>query len=321
MRWLKTLLLLTLILAVVNGGLLYNLYRIDRSAHYLDETMVDRTVSLLAQSGITVDKGRIPRKITVLPLCEGKIEGEWEDYDLRIAMRLSGDSVAENFSLHMMVNGLKISNSVSGDQFVFYDGDRLSFSYQREGNEVWQDALDAFMQDESRAQYRALTESETDRARRQLGSALGYGTDEKKKEQFSLRVEEGYRTPDGAYSVLRCVQLFDGFAISNCEAVFLLSGGRILCASGAMLLIGSVNDYAVTLRDQLNILFSEREEQPSPADDESQTDGETVLERMELLYSVSFSSDFKTVYLIPAWRMTYRDGSVSVRSALDGSRL
>jgi len=135
MKWIRILLFMSLLLAAVNGYLLYSIHNMYRSVNYLDEEMITDTVELLSRSGIDVSPRIIPEKITQRQVWEGSLGESWEEYCLQAAMLLSGSRGTDRFSLHMMVNGLNVTDTESGDRFAFYDSDLFSFRFLGGGRE------------------------------------------------------------------------------------------------------------------------------------------------------------------------------------------
>jgi len=312
MKWIRILLFMSLLLAAVNGYLLYSIHNMYRSVNYLDEEMITDTVELLSRSGIDVSPRIIPEKITQRQVWEGSLGESWEEYCLQAAMLLSGSRGTDRFSLHMMVNGLNVTDTESGDRFAFYDSDLFSFRFLGGGREEFTPAAEGILSGELPDGLAPLNEHQRESAARTVAGLLDFSGEE----GFTFTAEQAWT--DGQFTYVLGSQRYAGEEIHGCRALFLLESNKILWAGGRMLFARVEQGYRIALYDQLNILFYEKQSAAARTDGETGQPPRRTIENMETLYGVSWNSEHTTFYLIPSWRLVYADGEHSVRSALSG---
>ena len=133
MKWIKITAVFAFLLLVVNVFLLYNLSNQYANTSMIDSKTIDNTVLLLKKADIYISENLIPRKKPDYKIFEGAFFTNLEEYYINTAMLLSGNKVTDDFTLHMINNGIKIKANNNGEVFEFFNDNIFSFQYSKNG--------------------------------------------------------------------------------------------------------------------------------------------------------------------------------------------
>lgn len=327
MNWNKIKTFLIALLLCVNVYLLYMLNAQYRINYLIDPDMKRDTIELLADSGIAVEDATIPNRLISCSVYESAYGDSYYETVLRAV------SGTEDYSLHMMTNGIKCIVGSSGDVYEFYDSPQFSMKYIAGGTEnedAWYEALFEKLPLDyaSSAGDSSVSAGNLKKNRlRKIAEAFlspsdEYAADgENSVSDVSLGIKAAYYDKESKKYVVYAYQICEDCAIEDGDIRLILSGGitggNVEYASGTVVWLVGANKYSSELIDQLNILFKEREYSESEGDE---TDGETrTITSVASEYCVNWNAQRDTFYLIPAWRIEYLSGITRIHNAINGA--
>lgn len=310
-KTLKTLLIVLLCVVDIFLGVL--LYSQRRAFSQTDGEVIENAVELLDRGGIGVsadELSRLPGEVSVLFCTEN---GTGTDESLPpIVTSLCGDGVAENFSRHMITNGIRIVHS-GGEIFEFYsDGEngapgRTELLYLSGEEEPGPAAIFASGTE--------LGEKSGKKAAALLGELLlPSGKDRKNRIAF----ETVAASEDGEGNIaLTAVETADGVLIDGCAVTCVIRGDRVTYLSGGLVCFSASEEYTAEMSDRIGVLFAEmRDYLPQSGRERLE------VKSCEMVYTpLSAPSDGGSAagyYLIPSWKIEY-DGDIARKiNAING---
>jgi len=315
MKWLKITMLFTIILAVVNAFLGYNIYRQYVIENQIDMTARNDTVALMKNSGINVTQDMIGIRKPSLLLCEFDFFEDYEEYCSRAAMIISGESVSENLTSHMINNGIKIIASESGDVFEFYDGNVFSFMYAAGGNTEWE----KYESEEDDIRLGKLYPSDSG-SYKKYSSIISEDMFENNidlyppDDSFGIAVDEVYRDNKSESVIVYFRQTYSGYPIHKMDAFAVICGEEVVYAKGSLIIGGIGKSYSSVLYDQINILLIEKNYLDFVGK-EAEIMNITALDEV---YTLFWNQERTKFYMIPSWNIQY-DWQIShIRNMVDG---
>lgn len=324
MYWNKIKSMLILLFAAVDIFFLFNLYRQYMNQNYIDERVLTNTATLLADAGISVADDAIPDRLFE----ENVVECLYgEDYYEKIFQNLGGgDDYSSFIKTGALGQGMKFTSDANNITAEFYSGFYLRYVYgdvQTRESEL-SDYLTALSginpdgMDSMDEKILSKLESVGNRQLRALSRILG----KLKLAEGDSDIEVKFVIEACAYDavhnryLINCREYVENIAVCDSSALAIVEDGELIWLSGKVLFFEISGSYTTDLYDQVNILFDEK------AYVEEHADEITVpceILKMDIVYCVSWYSGGDLYYLIPAWRVAYSDGSVRIRSAMNGS--
>lgn len=302
MKWLKSSLVLLLILLTANAFLGYNIIRQHVNANYLNEEAVNNAVKIFVDSGIEITPEQIPLKKPDLMIgVSQKFDGA-EDYYIKCAGKINGRGVSDSMTQHMINNGVRIIDNAYGEYFEFYEN---SFSF------VYSTSSDLSAYDEHLSVFNSEEQSGGVKNEKELVSLINdrlLG----KNEKYSLELISSAAFDD--IVCLKLTQQYNGLPLVGCEIECVLAEDDIEFIRGALVFIDIEKSYTADLIDALNIMFEEKEAHDQSADPKNTLTVESVL----TAYCPVFNSGSSEIYLVPAWRIEYMGNISNVRSMING---
>lgn len=284
-------------LIAVNVYLGIQLYVRQNGNDLLTPETVTDTVTLLADSGITVSEQLIPRRNPQIQVYEAEIPADINEYYRSIVQARSG-VMAESLRMHMMVNGIRITVRETNDLYEFYTSDLLSF-YFCDGSYLEQDPIGQIAQSEIELHKTDDPALELYLNEALFGLTFQQLSNVEEAGYYGVRIIEGAETQDGYY-VLRCGQQMDGIMIKGCTAVCIMYENRLIAAQGSLIFARHSAGYSVSYSDAVNMLLTVRAARRASGVIEP-----TEITDISNLYCVNWSTNRRIMYLIPAWKITY----------------
>lgn len=322
MNWSKVKNVLIILMAAADIFLGISLAVQYRSNHYIDSDTIASTVELLQDGGIAVAPEVIPAKKSSAGVIIGK---PGEGYHKSVALLLLGEegisSQTPTGEIHSVssagykASSAPVSESASAE---FFSYDPFTLRWTSGGTELYNyaEAASDYLYNGGTAPFNVESEEITQPYNAERDIVRHF-----KKLGVTLSVISIVRDANtGRYAAV-CRQSFSGLPSVQCEVTVIYDGNTVICFSGVLIFESCCegqSSYRADSYDQVNILFMEKDYL-----DERRENADTELEhRVTYLneeYCVNWSSDRSTYYLIPAWRVSYSDGSSRVRNAVTGS--
>lgn len=328
MRWIKITAVFTIFLLAVNIFLIYNLIQQYSNTSLIDSDTIKKTVMLLKKSDIYISEDLIPRKKPEYKIYEGAFYTDLEEYYINTAKKLSGNSVTDDFTLHMINNGIKIIENNRSEIFEFYNDNVFSFKYSIDSNI----SLDKYTDPKAEKEiiYDAGINDTKSGKCQQIEDIINnkfFGnskqTDLPKVSYMQTKVKKiTYDIKENIY-IAECIQTLDGLKIYGCTVVCIINEKALIYAEGNIIFSVANNSYNTGLYDQINILFDEKayiEQQNKENVTGKSTDSEAkYITGFECIYCINWNTDRSNFYLIPAWYVEYNGEIVRIRNAVNGN--
>ncbi len=331
MKWIKITAVFAFLLLVVNVFLLYNLSRQYANTSLINSELIDKTVLLLKKDDIYISENLIPRKKPDYKIFEGAFFTNMEEYYINTAMLLSDNKVTDDFTLHMINNGIKIKENTNGETFEFYNDNIFSFQYMKD-SKISPD-LSSYKENDTDKIYDAVLDDNRTGIQREIENLINmkFFNDYKKSLKNSSKnnfmqvvVKKIYFNKNQDIYIAECIQKFNGLELYECEAVCVIYQGEFIYAKGNIIFSSTGNSYFTELYDQISTLFDEKayinQQRNQPISSESMEE-DTVLNitSLKCIYSISWNADRSKYYLIPSWYIEYNGNIVRIRNAINGN--
>ncbi len=325
MYWNKIKTVLIILFAAADIFFLFNLYRQYMNDHYLDEDLLIQTEHLLSEAGISVAEEAVPIKL----FTENVVECVYgEDYYEKIFLRLGGGEDYNSFiKTGVLGQGMKFTSDANNITAEFYGDFSLRCvmgDIQTRENELAEyltsltgETADG-MAEISPDILAALEPVSSARLRKlnRILESVPIIEGENDKLKVSLRIEScAYDAAHDRY-LINCREYVEDYVIHDSGALVIVEGEELVWLSGSMIFFEIGNSYSTELYDQINVLFDEKAYVEENSEEEASS---CEILSMELVYCVSWYSGGDVYYIIPAWQVGYSDGTVRIRSALNGS--
>lgn len=331
MKWIKITAVFIVLLLAVNIFLIYNLVRQYSNTSLIDSDTIQKAVMLLEKSDIYISKDIIPRNKLKNKIYEGAFYTDMEEYYINTAKKLSGNSVTDDFTLHMINNGIKIIENNRADVFEFYNDNVFSFKYSIDSNV----SLNSDPGDEEIIYDGSINNTGISKCReiediiniKFSGNSNLSQTDSPEGSYLQTKVKKiTYDRKNDVYKA-ECIQTLDGLEIYGCEAVCIIHAEELIYAEGNIIFTGSNNSYNTGLYDQINVLFDEKayiDQQNKENVTGEPTDGKVktkdeYINCFKSIYCINWNTDRSSFYLIPAWYIEYNGETVRIRNAINGN--
>jgi hypothetical protein len=334
MRWIKITAVFTALLLTVNIFLAYNLIRQYSNTFLIDSDTIKKTVMLLEKSEIYISEDLIPRNKPENKIYEGAFYTDLEEYYINTAKKLSGNSVTDDFTSHMINNGIKIVEKNRDEIFEFYNDNVFSFKYSTDSNvtldkytdpnEVKEIIFDSGL---NYTEINKCKQIENIINNKFFGSSGLSKTDMQGEGNIKSKVKKiTYYINDNSY-IAECIQILNGLEIYGCEATCIIHDDTLIYAAGNIIFSGANNSYNTELYDQINVLFDEKiyiEQQNAENVTGKSMNGNLktkseYITGFKYIYCINWNTDRSSFYLIPAWYIEYSGETVRIRNANNGN--
>lgn len=308
MRWLKVTAVALLLLTAANIFVGIRLNRLYSDTYYLSDEAVGTAVKLLEKDGLKAAPDAVPRRKADFPIYECAFFADSEAYYRSAAetvMTDGGSSDENGLTLYLAANGIRISCAGGAAVMEFYDEGISSFMYCADGSCEDEEEIAG-----SAAQWGNVADSgdrEIKNGIKIFGRTLGFGPE---KNDLAFVCTGAYMSDDKNDILLELSQTADGLEIENMSGVCLIRGGKIVYIRGNFLFFSETAAYSCNNYDCINVLFDERDALRGE-------DAEIV--SVSAAYTAMHHSGTDKLYIVPAWKITYSDGTTHVRDMLDGS--
>ncbi len=338
MKWIKITAVFIGLLLFVNMFLVYNLYIQYINISRIDPKSIDITVELLKKTGINISHDMIPDKKPNYKIYEGSFFNILEDYYINTAMHLSCNNVADDFTLHMINNGIKIIEKNNNEVFEFYNDNIFSFKYMSD-RQLSTD-LYAYIKKDSEKIYDVQRNNKDNIIYRKIEDLINakffFDFSEKYKttsKNSYMRVEVKkiyYNSIQNVYYT-ECVQKLEGLEIYPCEVVCVIFNDEIIYAQGIIIFYNIGSSYHTELYDQISVLFNEKayieqqrnelaaKERDSDISDAALSEGAEIqnITDLKCVYNISWNTERSKYYLIPSWYIEYNGNIAKIRNAVN----
>lgn len=340
MNWSRIKTVLIFLLLAANIYLLFVIISQHRVSARVDPSEIEEASALLLRDGITIGPDalsgeRLDLKVWRSAYGRGVSDGGLREY---VIGRLFGQA---GYTQSLTAAGVDVAVDGIGT-LNFIDSDPLYFRFIAEGCDYDGSADEAASDPASDRQVSFVRKLNL---ANQLESFLA-GEESpisSSDARADIRVDLAIYDRAGRRYVAHYVQRIDGVDIDGAEGFFSVKSDRVDYFSGSVILMSGAASYNAELLDEINILFLERDAMRSGYETEpeatSAPDGDEALpsdvadtapepekKRVTVtgtsaVYCVIWNSDRSEYYLIPSWTITYSDGAVSTRNAVNGSQI
>ena len=341
MNWSRIKTVLILLLLAANIYLAFVIVSQYRASTRVDPSEIEAASALLRRDGITIAQDALSGERPGLKVWRSSFRRGVSDGGIReyVVSRLFGGA---EYTQTLTASG--VDAAVEGIGILnFSDADPLYFRFAAEGSEYGGENDEAATDHESDRQVSWMRRLNL---ANQLESFLAgsetaiSASDERRAD---IKVDGAIYDRGGRRYIAHFVQQIDGVDIDGAEGFFSVKSDRVDYFSGSVILMSGAASYNAELLDEINILFLERdamrsgyetepEISPAPDGDEAlpsdvaDTAPEPEKKRVTVtgtsaVYCVIWNSDRSEYYLIPSWTITYSDGAVSTRNAVNGSQI
>lgn len=332
MKWIKITAVSAFFLIAVNVFLLYNLARQYAGTSLIEEQTINKTIKILEKADIHISKDIIPLDKPHFEIFEGDFFSNLEEYYINSAVLLSGNKVTDDFTLHMINNGIKIIDNKSGEVLEFFDNDIFAFSYMKDIK--YADYLNIFdindsdMVFDSAKEDQSISSKKIVRKTEQTVNEKFFGNgDLSKVNNMRVKIDRVYYNKEKNAYLTEGKQIFNGLEIYGCKVVCIIYGSELLYAEGNIIFTNTGNSYNTTLYDQLSVLFDEKtyiEQQINePLADvyayNKNTDDVFNITEFKCIYCISWNANRTKYYLIPSWYIEYNGNFARIRNAINGN--
>jgi len=276
---------LLLLLVGVNLLLGYFVYTHFSETHFTDTLTAARTAEILQKDGITVSESLLAAKNDTADALSAPYTRE--NYLLSVATLLLGK---EPDGVYLLPDGIR-AETLSGESVLL--GNDLSIDYCAQNGGATAKA------EESMNRVLPYTEEEKKEAIAAFATLLSLPEDELKDAAFTKG--------DGCY-LLYLQQAERGIPLSGFVCTFGIADGKLVYAEGRHF-FGIPDEKAeAPLLNRVNILLSERDRgvQGKVTD-------------IALCYALYEEAENEMLHFLPAYRIQYASGNVSVVGAIDGN--
>ena len=327
MNWSRIKTVLILLLLAANAYLIYAIVSQYRVSTRIDPGEIEAAAALLAKDGFTVRENalsgrRIELKVWRSAFPREKEDGSGHEFVIR---RLFG---SPEYSQSLTVSGVEVSAEGIGT-LSFSDSDPLYIKFVAAGCDYDGSADEAAADPESDRQVGKLRKLNLANILKQFlagGDTSSLTADERRAD---IDVDMAIYERDSRRYVAHFIQKIDGCPIEGTGGIFAVRNDTVEYFRGSAVLMSGAAGYNAELLDEINILFLEKDSVlsvASPSEAEITSGGEyspaaaamTVTETSPL-YCVIWNSDRTEYYLIPSWKISYSDGTSSVRNAVNGN--
>ena len=284
MNWKHVKNLFLLLLLAVNVLLVFFVYTDYSDTAFTDSDTAAHASAVLEKSGILVSPTKLAVKNDASPSLS--VSYDRESYLLSVAAFLLGKTPD---GIYLLPDGIR-AETASGDAVLL--GQDLSVAYSAAVSGA---AAKAVM-DESRAL--PLPEEHRENALSAFSKALDLP-----ESAFS---EATFLQGDG-YTFLILQQTESGIPITGMLCTFGIADGRIVYAQGRHFFGAPTEREEAPLLNRANILLSERDREKRG-----------TVETITLCYALYEDSESKLLRFIPAYTVTYAEGTPSVVNAING---
>ncbi len=300
-----------LILVAINAFFVYNLVSDHLEKNYINDATVKNAVEILTREGIEIDVSAVPKKKLTLPIYESIFD---EEHNEKVVALFSDADIESTFSIpdgmrFVTKNADQIEFSEEfGIVFVSGESDRYTDFSNMIASVPQTDFLPAETDD-------ALIKSVKEMLSADTSASVGYA-------KLGAQCTGVYDDETTGYRFLRFSQTMDKTPIYGHDIICVADGEKLLYLEGLWSFLSTDAEYSSQLYDQVNILFMEKKSidavkaEHEAAGLEVQT--EYRIEKIDSVYCTYFNDSKTGIYFIPAWRITYFDGSESVYDALNG---
>lgn len=332
MKWIKITAVSAVFLLAVNMFLIYNLTRQYAGTSLIDEQSIDKTIKLLEKADIYISKNVIPPKKPDFEIFEGDFFSNLEEYYINSAIQLSGNKVTDDFTLHMINNGIKIIDNNGGEVFEFYNNNIFAFRYVKENK--YTDYLKEYEISDKEIIYETDNEGSSN-----ASIKIGRETEQTINKKFfgngvllkdinmPIKVDKIYYDKESEIYLTEGTQTFNELKIYGCEVVCIIYGGELIYAEGNIVFTNAGSGYNLALYDQISVLFEEKayieQQRNEPSDDVSaynyNTENILNITEFKCVYCISWNANRTKYYLIPSWYIEYNGNYARIRNALNGN--
>lgn len=334
MRWSKITAVLNILLLAVNLFLIYNLNMQYSNTFLISTDSIEKTVNLLKKSNIYITETAIPRNKPDYKIYEGKFFTKLEEYYINTVKKLTGNNVTDDFTSHMINNGIRIIENTKGEIFEFYSDDIFSFKYMKDEGAAYDgyvetdDAKECVYDDNiNNITVNKLWELEKI-IEKKFSAAIEYKkSSDFEKINIDVKINKIYFNAEDNLYTVTFAQLIDGLEIYSCNAVCVISEGTMVYARGNLILTEADVNYNTELYDQISILFNEKvyiEQQKADEYNTVSQDSIPATDKYEItcfksVYCINWNEDRSNFYLIPAWYIEYNGSEIRIRNAVNGN--
>ncbi len=302
-----------IILIAINAFFAYNIVSDHYEQNYIDETTVVNAIEILSRDGINVDFESFPKKRISLPIYESRF---FDSYNENVVSLLSGSAVERTFSLP------------GGMRFVSQNGDTVEISGRfgvvflscnADRYMAYSKIIDDALSSNGSAVSSAVLEDIKQKLVSDVSASVGYA-------KMGAECVSVHYDPASEYHVAVFSQTMDGVQIHGHDMFCVIEGENLLYMEGLWSFLPTDEKYSSQLTDQINILFMEKKRLEDESKELEENDAfdierESVrIESIDNVYCTYLNEDRMGLYFIPAWRITYDDGTESVYDAQSGTR-
>lgn len=299
------------ILLAINAFLIYNIASDYFEKNYIDDATLQNTAQILSRSGIDIDLSCVPSKKLTSSIYESFF---LDDYNEKAAVLLSGSEIENAFSVP---DGMRFV-AKNGDQIEFSDRFGVVFTSAEANRYIAfseiissafaMESLPVDKDDAVVARLKDLLSSDA-------SPTVGYA-------KMDVSCTGNYFVESTGYRILKFTQTMDKVPVYGHDVFCVIEGEKLIYMEGIWSFLPTDAKYSSQLYDQVNILFMEKKSiDQIRADREKagiEVQTEYRVEKVDSVYCTYFNDGKTGVYFIPAWRITYDDGSESVYDAQSG---
>lgn len=282
MNWKHVKNLFLLLLIAVNLLLFYFVYSDYSETAFTDPVTAERAAALLRADGITVSETLLAEKNDTAKTLS--VPYDREQYLLTAAAVLLGRSPD---GIYLLPNGIR-AETEDGEAVLLLND--LTVSYE---------AKDSIAAKDAYQQARSPRTEEEEKAAVKAFSALLALPEE--------TVQTAHISAKDGFTFLTLTQSADGIPLAGITCTFGMREGRLVYAAGRHFFGAPQKSEETPLLNRVNILLKERERG---------TRG--TVKSISLCYALYEATESGSLLFVPAYTVTYADGSVSTVNAVSG---
>lgn len=306
MNWGKIKIIIIILLTLVNVFFIYNINLQNKNIYYIDGDTIQTACDILAKDNVIVDKDIIPDEKLLVSVLESVFNTDYHDF---VVSKISG---TENYTKRIINNGVEFNIAKNNDIYIFDDTDILYIKYI--SNDFPSKTLNVL---EIENEYNEIAESKLSGYDKIIKSYLMWDKDNQSSAfEYDIIVTKGYHDDVNNRYFLYCIQTINSQPTNECEFVAVVYNNTVQFLEGKVMNNIISKSYQTTLIDQVNILFMEKAD--IIENRQVDTDIYTVMS-LSSEYYINWNQERDIMFLIPAWRILYDDGSTTIRDAINGS--
>ena len=302
------------ILIAINAFFAYNIVSHRYNEEYIDATTIQNAIEILSHGGIQIEPDTLPNKKISMPIYESRF---FDSYNEKVVKILSGSETEKTFSLP---DGMRFV-AKNGDTVEMSDGFEIVFLSSEANKYI---AFYRIVSDVAILDRSSLSDDILEPIKKKLisdaSAVVGYA-------ETGAECTAVYFDAVSGYHVAVFSQMMDGVPIYGNDLFCVIDSEKLLYMEGLWSFLPTDAKYSSQLTDQINILFmeknrvdDEREKREDVLSEEADHTAELKIDKLDNVYCTYFNEDKTGFFFVPAWRITYDDGTEAVYDAQSGVR-